>query len=134
MNNCPLHKISSSDSGSLSLGFKSPISIGGVLFNLERTTLQREHNKHQVFERVPLEVLNLLIPGQIYKQQLMGCLVWSRFSPADSAIEHSHNEHGEGKVPGVTHGDKHHITGILQVPLRAAGRIQHKTNLCPKRG
>lgn len=44
MNNSPLHKISSSDSGSLSLGFSSPISIRGVLFNLERTTLQREHN------------------------------------------------------------------------------------------
>lgn len=37
------HKISSSDSNSLSLGFKSPISMGGILLTLERTQLEREH-------------------------------------------------------------------------------------------
>lgn len=47
VSNRPPQSISSSDSGSLSLGFKSPISIGGVLFNLERTTLHRKRHKHQ---------------------------------------------------------------------------------------
>lgn len=42
----------------------------------------------------------------------MGCLVWSGFLPADGAIEHAHDEHGEGEVPGVTHGDEHHVAVI----------------------
>lgn len=36
------HKISSSDSTSFSLGFKSPISMGGILLSLERTALEGE--------------------------------------------------------------------------------------------
>lgn len=60
---------------------------------------------------------------------LLDCLLWSRFLPADDAIEHAHYKHGEGEVPGVTHGNEHHIVGIFQVPLGAAGRVQHKTNL-----
>lgn len=119
--NSPPHKISSSDSGSLSLGFRSPISIGGVLFNLERTTLQRKHDKHQ----------REFIPSVDESDVVV--LVWSRFLPADGAIEHAHGEHGEGEVPRVTHGDEHHIVMILKVPLRAMGRVQHKTNLRPKR-
>lgn len=48
------------------------------------------------------------------KQQLMGCLdVWSMFLPADGAIERAHDEHGEGEVPGVTHGDEHHVVVII---------------------
>lgn len=60
---------------------------------------------------------------------LLDCLLWSRFLPADDAIEHAHYKHGEGEVPGVTHGNEHHIVGIFQVPLGAAGWVQHKTNL-----
>lgn len=48
---------------------------------------------------------------------------------ADDAIEHAHYKHGKGEVPGVTHGNEHHIVGIFQVPLGAAWRVQHKTNL-----
>lgn len=149
MNKSPLHKISSSDSGSLSLGFRSPISIGGVLFNLERTTLQRQDNKHQSHtlhkllwesaisgtrDVIPSVDESVRRPGQIHKRHFLWCVVWKRFSPADSAIEHAHDEHGESKMPGVAHGDKHSITVILQVPVRASGRVKHKTNLCPKRG
>lgn len=119
--NSPPHKISSSDSGSLSLGFRSPISIGGVLFNLERTTLQRKHDKHQ----------REFIPSVDESDVVV--LVWSRFLPADGAIEHAHGEHGEGEVPRVTHGDEHHIVMILKVPLGAMRRVQHITNLGPKR-
>lgn len=61
-------------------------------------------------------------------------MVWSRFLPADGAIEHAHNKHGEGEVPRVTHGDEHHIVVIFKVPLRAMRRVQHKTNLRHKRG
>lgn len=39
-----IHKISSSDSTSFSLGFKRPISMGGTLLSLERTALEGEQN------------------------------------------------------------------------------------------
>lgn len=35
------------------------------------------------------------------------------FLPADSAIEHAHEEHGKGKVPRVAHGDEHHVVMVL---------------------
>lgn len=57
----------------------------------------------------------------------------NKFSPADSAIKEAHDEYGEGEVPGVTHGDKHHVAVIHHVPLRAMGRVQHKPNLHPNR-
>lgn len=51
-------------------------------------------------------------PAHVNKQRVMGCLVWSGFLPADGAVEHAHDEHGEGEVPGVTHGDEHHVAVI----------------------
>lgn len=35
------------------------------------------------------------------------------FLPADSAIQHAHEEHGKGKVPRVAHGDEHHVVMVL---------------------
>ena len=54
--------------------------------------------------------------------------------PADRAVQPAHDEHGDGEVPRVAHGDEHHVVMVLQVPLGAVGRIQHETNLKPKRG
>lgn len=51
-------------------------------------------------------------------------------SPADSAVDYSHSEQGEGKVPAVAHGDEHHIAVVLQVPLcHPTGWVKHKGNL-----
>lgn len=104
----PPHKISSSDSGSLSLGFRSPISIGGVLFNLERTTLPRKRNKKTY--TVEREFSPKVGESERDKKQLR---MRRRFLPADGAIERAHEKHGEGKVPRITHGDEHYIGMIL---------------------
>lgn len=136
VSNRPPQSISSSDSGSLSLGFKSPISIGGVLFNLERTTLHRKQDTHQSdksnFIIVIIDLKKNLKTSE--SQTLQNVMPQSRFSPADHAIKHAHDEQGEAEVPRVAHGDEHHVVVIAEVPLRPVRRVKHKTNLRRQRG
>lgn len=49
--------------------------------------------------------------------------------PADDAVQHAHDEHGEGQMPGVTHGDEHHVAVIAEVPLWSMRRVEHETDL-----
>lgn len=50
-------------------------------------------------------------------------------SPTHDAVQHPHHEQGEGQVPGVAHGDEHHVAVVAQVPLWPVRRVEHETNL-----
>lgn len=50
-------------------------------------------------------------------------------SPADNTVQQTHNEHGKGQMPGVTHGDEHHVAVIAEVPLWSVRRVEDETDL-----
>lgn len=49
--------------------------------------------------------------------------------PADDTVQDGHQKHGEGQVPGETHGDEHHVAVIAEVPLWSVRRVEDETDL-----
>lgn len=49
-------------------------------------------------------------------------------------MQDARNEHGEGQMPGVTHGDEHHVAVVTEVPLRTVRGVKHETDLSWEEG